>query len=474
LNDEAICTSTIAELSSKIRNGEISPIDLARLYFQRIKRLDGVLKSYITLAENQATEQATKAKQLISEGKYKGPLHGIPVAVKDVFFTEGLTTTYGSKIMANYVPQCDATAIARLKEAGAILIGKHNLSEFAGDATNQNPHFGDCRNPWDTSKIPGGSSGGSAAAVAASLCVVSLGGDTGGSVRIPASLCGVVGLKPTYGRISRYGSMTESWSLDHVGIMARSVLDSAFILESISGHDPNDPTSSNKPVPDCSSRLSTDLHGVKIGCISEYAESQYLQNEVKKSFHNALEVLTKQGATIEEISVPWIIHSKAITFVIAASDAAAELWPLVKDRLDDVTYNVRVFLEYGKLVPAEDYVRAQKMRSTLVDETRRLLKTYNLLVSPTTPSVAPTVDEFDTSQGEGAREKLVEFTTLFNATGIPAISVPCGFSGSKLPIGLQIAGRPFDELSVLNAAYAYEQNTPWHNQHPEEISTGSV
>jgi aspartyl-tRNA(Asn)/glutamyl-tRNA(Gln) amidotransferase subunit A len=449
------------ELSESIKNREILPSEVANLFFDRIGAKDSALNSYITLAEREARVLAEQYDKMISAGDYKGRLHGIPISIKDLILTKNIRTTYGSKLFSEFVPSEDATVVSRLKEAGAVILGKSNLHEFACGVTNDNPHYGTCRNPWDKKRIPGGSSGGSAVAVSASLCSGSLGGDTGGSIRIPASLCGVVGLKPTYGRVSRYGSMTESWSLDHLGPMARTVEDLLLILDAISGYDARDPSTINKQNEHFPA-LASDIRGKRIAYILEYYQDPNLDVQVRKAFDNACTVFENEGAIIEEVSIPWINSCKAPAVVIAAADAVSNLWDVVKNRLSDLTKDVRIFLEFGKTVSAEDYLKAQKIRTTIIQQMNILHKTFDLIVSPTTPNVAPELD----SRHDGLRESLIEFTILFNMTGAPAISLPCGFCDSGLPIGLQISGRPCEDSNVLEAAYLYEQRTKWHERMP--------
>jgi len=460
--DDALPYLTIRQVADRLRRRELSPVELTEAILDRIDRLDGQLNAFITVMRNEALEQARQAEQALGAGNDLGPLHGVPISLKDLYQTAGVKTTGGSKILADWVPTADATVTRRLREAGAIVVGKNNLHEFAYGATNENPHYGSARNPWDRERITGGSSGGSGAAVAAGLGYASMGSDTGGSIRCPAALCGVVGIKPTYGRVSRAGVLPLSWSLDHCGPLTRTVEDAALILNAISGQDPTDPASADRPVPDFTAGLDGKADGLRVGVIREYF-GENVQPEVASAVRAAIADLERLGAQVEEVSVPEDAYALGTWNAIGCSEATTIHEPWLNSRRDEYGPDVLERLLQGQHVTATQYLKGQRARRVLIDRVSMLFGRIDLLASPSVSIVAPTMPE---SRGVAARSQLLGFTRLFNILGLPTISVPCGSSPSGLPIGLELAGRPFDEQSVLRAAYAYEQQAGWHTRRP--------
>ncbi len=453
---------SVAEAGELIRRRKLSPVELTEACLEQIGRLDGHLNAFITVIRAEAIQTARQAAQAIAKGTYKGPLHGVPLALKDLFATAGVPTTAGSQIMADHVPAEDAEVTARLKAAGAIVLGKLNLHEFAFGATGVNPHYGPVRNPWDSDRMSGGSSSGSAAAVAAGECLAALGTDTGGSIRIPASLCGVVGLKPTYGRVSRRGVVPLSWALDHVGPLARSVEDAAIVLGAIAGRDPLDESSSAEPVPDYRRGLKGDLRGLRVGVPREHFFDK-VEEDVLEAVRAAIALLGRLGAGLLEVSLPHIAEAPAAVNAIMLPEALAYHQRWLAERADDYGDDVRQRLEIAMTVLGVHYVQAQRLRQLIVQKWQReVFERVDLLATPTTPIAAVPIEESEVQ----TTMALVRFTGPFNLTGLPAISVPCGFTQGGLPVGLQLAGRWFEEETVLRAAHAYEQATDWHKKTP--------
>jgi len=465
-----ICFMAITELAKLIKQKQISPVEVTSVFLERIEKLDYKTNAFITIMADQAITDSKKAEQEIINGDYRGSLHGIPIGLKDLYYTQGVHNTGGSKIpnWVNFIPEEDSTVTKRLRQSGAIIIGKLNMHEFAAGGTNHNPNYGSSRNPWGLDHMTGGSSGGSGAAVAASLCTAAMGSDTGGSVRIPSALCGIVGLKPTYGRVSCYGVIPLSWSQDHPGPMTKNVLDSAVLMNSIAGYDPRDPFTSKEPVPDFTKALKKGISGTKIGIPSTYFFDG-LDKEVKDSVGKAISVLTGLGAIIQEISLPHIEYSSYLKNHISMAEAANYHEQLLKVHADELTPNVRDRLELGLMLPANIYIKSQRVRSVVREDFVNTLKTVDALLTPTISITAPRIGQ-DTIEIEGKTQQLLEhlgrFTRPFNQTGLPACTVPCGFDSKGLPIGLQIVGKAFDESMVLRVAYSYEQATDWRNRRP--------
>ena len=455
---------TIRQAGELLSRREMSPVELTRAFLDRIEATDERLHSFITVLGDEALEEARTAEAEILRGGYKGPLHGIPFALKDLYDTAGIRTTAGSRVDFDRVPVEDATATARLKAAGAVLLGKLAMHEYALGGPDFTTPFEPARNPWNLAHITGGSSSGSASAVASGQCMAALGSCTGGSIRGPASLCGIVGLKPTYGRVSRAGVVTLSWSQDHCGPMTWTVEDTAFMLQAIAGHDPKDPTSSNAPVPDYSLSLKEDVRGLTIGVPRHFFfdPNPSVNPEVVSTVEKALETLGELGANLEEVNIPSLEYVRAANVIIMLSEAYAFHERNLKARPKDFGEMVRARFRIGGLLSAGDYVQAQRCRQVVKREFAEVLRKVDLLVTPTMTQPAAAFQGYDaTSTIRGP-----SFTAPFNVTGLPAISVPCGFTANGLPVGMQIAGKPFDEPTVLRAAYTYQQHARWFERRP--------
>ncbi len=476
---------TIKESATLIKEREVSPVELAELFLERISAEDGKINSYITVWEEAALDAARKAEKEISKGNYLGPLHGVPIALKDIFVTKDSRTTCGSKMLRDFVAPYNSTVAEKLMASGSVVLGKNNMDEFAMGSSNETSYFGPVRNPWDTERVPGGSSGGSAAATAANLCLASVGTDTGGSIRQPGSLCGVVGMKPTYGRVSRYGMIAFASSLDQAGPLAKTVEDAAIILSSIAGHDPMDSTSVNLPAADYTADLSADIKGLRIGIPKEYFISG-MDPEVEQSIRKAITELEALGAEIVEISLPHSRYAVSTYYIIAPSEASSNL-----ARYDGVRYTYRcenpetlrdLFFKsrsegFGDEVKRRImlgtyalstgyydayYLKAQKARTLIIEDFEKAWEKVDVIASATSPETAFRIGE---KTDDPLKMYLSDILTIpCNIAGLPGISVPCGFSSENLPIGLQIMGKPFDEQTVLNVAYAYEQSTKWYEK----------
>ena len=461
----------IARLASLIQQREVSPVEVSRAYLQRIEQHAPTLNAYITVMADEARQAAQQAEEEIAGGVYKGPLHGIPIALKDLYFTRGVRTTGGSRILADFIPEEDAGVTRWLREAGSIIIGKTNLHEFAFGVTNVNPHYGPCLNPWARERIPGGSSGGSGAAVSAGLCGAATGSDTGGSIRIPAALCGIVGLKPTYGRVSRRGILPLSWSLDHPGPMTRTVEDAALVLQAVAGWDPQDQSTSRLPVPDYRQTLEQGVEGLRVGVPQELF-FEGLDPEVQRAVEQAINHLGELGAQVQDVSIPHIREATSASMPILLSEAYTYHQQYLKTRPEEYGEDVRNRVEVGAFISATDFVQAQRVRHLLKQEMAALFEGVDVLVTPTVPIPAPEVGVFLARGQEQAletRNALSRFTSPFNVTGLPALSVPCGFTSQGLPIGLQLVGRPYEESTVLRAGHAYETTTEWHTRRPPGV-----
>jgi aspartyl-tRNA(Asn)/glutamyl-tRNA(Gln) amidotransferase subunit A len=481
-----IYSQTIKEASSAIERGDVSPVELVKAVLGRIDAIEEEVGAYVTVNRDNALEQAKQAEKSIKDG-VKRSLNGIPIAVKDNICTEGIRTTCSSKILENFMPPYESTATQRLKNEGYILIGKTNLDEFAMGSSTENSAFVHTKNPWDRSRVPGGSSGGSAAAVAADECIAALGSDTGGSIRQPAAFCGVVGFKPTYGMVSRYGLVAFASSLDQIGTLTKNVEDSAILLNIICGHDQLDSTSVSKEMPDFTSLLGHDIKGMKIGFPREYF-IEGIEREVEESVKEAIKMLESLGAIPVEISLPHTGYAIATYYVLATSEASANL-----ARYDGVRYGMRTkgkdLLDMYMKTRAEGfgaevkrriilgtyalssgyydayYRKAQQVRTLIKRDFQKAYEKVDVIVTPTTPTTAFRAGE----KTEDPLQMYLSdiFTISINLAGVPAISLPCGLTSGGLPVGLQIIGNHFDEGSVLRAAYAFEQNTDWHRNKPD-------
>ena len=459
MNESDIPYLSASRLSALIESREVSPVEAARAYLRRIDDLDFKYNAYLTVTRKQALEQAEEAEQAILRGEHRGPMHGVPVAVKDQLWTKDIRTTGGSRILADLVPEEDAAAVANLRAAGAVLLGKTNLTEFAIGG----PHsYASARNPWDLDTSAGSSSSGSGSATSAYLCATSLGEDTGGSIRFPAAWCGIVGLRPTWGRVSRYGVMGGVWSMDQVGPISRTVEDAAITLGAIAGRDPRDPYTSDAPVPDYRRALGGDLKGMRIGLVRELTHDQVVEPGVREAVVKASAVLGELGASVEEVSIPLAAHATTIFWSHLSVEPASTHARWLRERLHDYGYSNRISLLMGSVMPAQAYYKAQKLRNLIRREVHQALDRYDLLMSPTIGAPAQKVEG---TGAESARRRPYLLTFTFNLANCPAISIPCGFS-QGLPVGLQLGGRPFGEETILKAAHAYEQATPWHAMRP--------
>ena len=471
--DESICYLSATELGERIAAGEVSSAEATELYLERIARLDGNYASYITVTSERARADARQADAEIAAGNRRGPLHGVPVAVKDQFDTAGIVTTNGSTILAENVPDQDATIMSRLRDAGTVLLGKLNMSEYASGDAFRHP-YGRPRNPWDTNRNPGTSSSGSGAATAAFLCATSLGEDTGGSIRGPAAFCGLVGIRPTFGMVSRHGVFGASWSMDTAGPVSRTVTDCANTLAAIAGHDPNDPQTWDVHVPDYAAALDGNVKGLKLGIVTERVHTDANDPEVRDAVLAATQVLAGLGAEVSEVSIPLIVNSSEISYAIISSDAAMLNWDIIStERLRELDHNNQVRLLMGSVISARAYQKAARLREVLRQQILAALEEVDALIMPTSSVPATLIPD---SAGLGTKAEVIAgfkgrrgFTAPFNLANLPALSINCGFTASGLPIGLQIAGRAFDETTLFRLAYAYEQATNWSERRPPGV-----
>ncbi|HUJ17780.1 MAG TPA: Asp-tRNA(Asn)/Glu-tRNA(Gln) amidotransferase subunit GatA [Nitrospirota bacterium] len=483
-----LCQRTIHELHEMLKKGETTSAAITESVLSRIASVDDRVKAYITVTAEEARAHAAAADKRMKAGVVASPLQGIPIAVKDNMCTAGIKTTCASKILGNFVPPYDATVVARLKEAGAVLCGKPNMDEFAMGSSTENSGFFITKNPWDLARIPGGSSGGSAAATAADECIGSLGSDTGGSIRQPAACCGVVGLKPTYGRVSRYGLVAFASSLDQIGPITKDVSDTAILMNVIAGHDPKDSTSADIAKPDFTKALKRDVKGLKVGLPREYFIDG-MDPEVERAVRQAVKTLESLGAAIVDVSLPNTRYAVATYYILATSEASSNL-----ARYDGVKYGYRAaspkdLLDMYKRSRDEGfgpevkrrimlgtyalsagyydayYKKGQQVRTLIKHDFDEAFKTVDVIATPTAPTAAFKIGEKSADPLQMYLSDI--FTISVNLAGIPGISIPCGFTSANLPIGLQILGKHFDEESVIHTAYAYEQATEWHRRKPK-------
>ncbi|HYI14896.1 MAG TPA: amidase [Thermomicrobiales bacterium] len=455
---------SITELIAAFERGEVSSREATQAQLTRIDAHDDALNAFITVMAEQALAAAnhTDARRRAGE---RGTLLGVPLAVKDLFATAGVRTTAGARVLAGSVPDETATAVQRLEDAGAVILGKTNMMEFAYGYPH--PDFGETRNPWDTTRTAGGSSGGSAAAVAAGLAYGALGSDTGGSIRSPACYCGITGLKPTYGRVSRAGVVPLAWSLDHCGPMTRTARDAALIFDAIAGHDPRDPASASEPFVPTAPDVGHSVKGLRIGVIQQYVE-RYAQPEVRRVAEAALAVLPGLGVELVPIEPDYVPLVGPVIMPLVQAEATAYHWQTLLDRPDDYSNNTRDNLRLGATILAKDYLHAQRVRRQMQAEVDAALQTYDALIFPTQPIVAPLLGAYDMPDTGEADVLDVEigYTGLANLTGHPAVSFSCGFTDAGLPVGLQLTGRSFDEATILAIAHAYQHATDWHTRRP--------
>jgi aspartyl-tRNA(Asn)/glutamyl-tRNA(Gln) amidotransferase subunit A len=459
------------ELAALVKSKQISPVELTRAYLDRIHALNGKVNAFITITDDAALARAGAAEKEIAAGRYRGPLHGIPYAPKDILATKGVRTTNGSKVTAGWVPDYESTVTARLNRAGAIMVGKLNLLEFAmGSGVDSG--FGPARNPWDLAYSPSGSSSGSGAALIADMIPLSIGTDTGGSIRGPAANCGIVGLKQTYGRVSRFGVTTLSWSLDHVGPMTRSVRDAAAMLQVVAGADRRDPTAARRPVPDYGAALTGDVKGLKIGVPSNYF-FEHAQPEVERAVRAAIDQLKSMGATAVEVQVPHAKYAGSAGWIIAMADAACFHEKRLRETPGLFDPLVRERLEAAKFYPATDYIKSQRIRAILMEEMRDVFRRCDVMAVPGSGSLpsrldAPEIAASDVKPGSSPSAYRAGNTFIGNMTGLPAMVVPCGFSAGPpvFPITIMFYGRPFGEPDIFRVGDAYERATAWHRRRP--------
>jgi aspartyl-tRNA(Asn)/glutamyl-tRNA(Gln) amidotransferase subunit A len=482
----SLAALTLCDAGKKLRAGEISSVELTKAVFERIAATEARIHAYLTLDREAALDQAQRADAHLRAKDSNSALLGIPIALKDNFLTRGLRTTCASKILGEFVPPYDATTVHRLRNTGAVIVGKTNLDEFAMGSSVENSAFFPTHNPWNLERIPGGSSGGSAAAVAADQCIAALGTDTGGSIRQPAACCGIVGLKPTYGRVSRYGIIAFASSMDQVGPLTKDVRDSALLLEAIAGHDPADSTSSGCAVPHYGSALTGDIKGLRVGIPKEYFITG-MQSDVERAVRLAIDQLQKHGAVIEEISLPHTEYAVAVYYIVATAEASSNLarydgmrygdradardltetYMITRDKGFGAEVKRRIMLgTYALSAGYYDayYLKAQRVRTLIKDDFDRAFERCDAIVTPTAPTTAFKL-------GEKTQDPLQMYlsdiyTISVNLAGLPALSLPCGFDDDGLPIGMQIIGKLFDEAIILRLAHHYEQATEWHKKKP--------
>jgi aspartyl-tRNA(Asn)/glutamyl-tRNA(Gln) amidotransferase subunit A len=464
----ALAELSVAALVRALRAHETTALAVVEAYLARIAALDGRFHAFVTLCADDALAAARAADAALARGA-AGPLAGVPVAIKDLLVVRGVRRTNGSAAFADDAPaRADAGAVARLRAAGAIVIGTTHLHELAYGPTGVNPMLGTPVNPWSEARVPGGSSSGSGVAVAARLVPAALGTDTGGSIRVPSSLCGVSGLKPTYGRVSRAGVTPLAWTLDHVGPLARSAEDLALLLGVLAGHDAADASSARVPVADYAAALDRPLRGTRVGVPRDFVGAM-VEDDVARGFEAALGDLGRAGVAVSDVGIPALFHTGPALGAGILAEASAALRPLLGERVARVGPETRIYLELGKLVSAQHYLAAQRLRSRLYDETLAALDGVDVLATPTTPLAAPCPGEMAVRIGDrdvGVVEALCRFTGPFNLTGLPALTVPCGFTASGLPLGLQLVGRPFGEAALLAIGHGWQRETDWHARRP--------
>lgn len=467
MTNELMCL-TLAEVSELIKQKSVSPVEVTTQALEQIEQHADDLKAFISHDPELALAAAREAEQEIARGRYRGALHGIPIALKDNIYLRNQVTTMGSKIHRNFVPSYDATVAVKLRDAGAVILGKTNMHEYALGVTTDNPHFGTCRNPWDLDRTPGGSSGGSAAAVAGSMALGALGTDTSGSIRIPAAACGLVGLKPTYGRVSKYGCFPEAWTLDHVGALTGTVTDAAIMLDAISGYDVHDHTSVGTAPPEFRNALSTDIRDCVIGVEEEFYFHN-IDDGIALIVRAGIDRLRELGATILPVKLPTLQHCVWALTIIDSSETTSVHEATLASRASDYGEDVRFLLECGTLPTAVDYVHAQQLRRRIQLDFAEAFKGVDAIISPTLPIRTPLIGEtssdingtpFDTV------ESVMRLVGPANLVGLPSMSVPCGLLDG-LPIGLELIGRPFGEQTILDLGLAFESTDPLDGAHPE-------
>ena len=458
----------VEELAPLIEKKEVSPVELTEAILNHAEATEGKINAYMEIYREDALEDAKKAEEEIVNGNYRGMYHGIPMGIKDNVYFKDKVTTMSSKIHKDFVSDYDATVIKKLRNAGVVFTGKVSMHEYAWGITNNNPHYGAVKNPWNLEKIPGGSSGGSGAAVAVGSSVASLGTDTAGSIRIPSSANGIVGLKQTFGRVSKYGVYPLAWSLDHVGPMTRTVKDAAGLLQIIAGFDPNDPTTVNVPVDDYVGKITGDVKDLVIGIEEDYYFNE-VDSEIEKLVRAGIQKLVDQGAKVQVVKIPTLKYAEWAELVTSLSEASAIHHSDMLTRPDDFGHDIRMLFELGELPSAVDYLQAQQVRRQLKHDFRKAFEQVDILAMPTLPILPNDIGD-DWADLNGKKVDLIDNIIRFmgpgNLTGLPALSVPCGFS-QGLPVGMQLMGPAFGEAAILNAGYAFEQTNPLENRKPD-------
>jgi aspartyl-tRNA(Asn)/glutamyl-tRNA(Gln) amidotransferase subunit A len=448
---------TLRQAAQALRERRVSCVELTQAALTRIERLNPALNAFLSVFPQRALERAALADQELASGKDRGPLHGVPIGLKDLFDMRGVRTSAGSPVYENYIPAQDSAVVQKLEGAGAVIVGKLNLHELAYGITSDNPHYGAVHNPWGLDRIPGGSSGGSGAAVAADLVFAAMGSDTGGSIRVPAAFCGVVGLKPTYGRVSRFGTIPLAFSLDHMGPLTRDVRDAGIVLNVIAGFDARDASSARRPVPDHVPAEECSIRGLAIG-LPETFFFERLDAEVDSAVRGALARAASLGAEITPVHLPDLAVGNTVGQIILLAEAAAWMEPHLEHR-ERFGADVFELLQQGRLLPATDYINAQRLRRKINEQFRSLWKSVDCLMIPSTPMTAPQIGETTVRLAgteENVRAAATRFMRPFNVLGLPAVSIPCGLSAAGLPIGLQIVGPHFHESLILRVAAALE------------------
>lgn len=461
----------VEELADLIKSKSLSPVELTEAILDHTEATEGRINAYMEVYKDDALAEAKKAEEEINNGNYKGMYHGIPMAIKDNVYFKDKVTTMSSKIHKDFVSDYDATVVSKLREAGVIFTGKLSMHEYAWGITNNNPHYGAVKNPWNFEKIPGGSSGGSGAAVATGSSVATLGTDTAGSIRIPSSANGIVGLKQTFGRVSKYGVYPLGFTLDHVGPMTRTVKDAAGLLEVIAGFDANDPTSINTPVDQYLAKTTGDVKNLVIGVEEDYFFNR-VDTEIEKLVRDGIKKLEEQGAKIKEVKIPTLKYAEWAELITSLSEASTIHHSDMLVRPEDFGHDIRMLFELGELPSAVDYLQAQQVRRQLKQEFNQVFKEVDILAMPTLPILPNNIgDDWADLNGEKVDliDNIIRFMGPGNLTGLPALSVPCGFS-QGLPVGMQFMGPAFGEAAILNAGYALEQTNPMNNKKPDILT----
>lgn len=461
---------SLAQAARMVKSREISPVELVGASLDRIKAVDGRLSAYISVFDDEARKVAKAAETMIMAGHDLGPLHGIPIALKDNLAVKGFRTTAGSKILKDWIPDHDATVTERLRRAGSIFVGKLNMHEFAWGGTSDNPHYGAVRNPWDTERFPAGSSGGSGVAVAARTCYGSIGTDTGGSIRLPSAINGVVGIRPTYGRVSNFGIIPLAWSMDTAGPMTRTVEDCAIMFNAIAGHDPKDASTSRASTTDYTEALDRGVKGLRIGVVPGYF-FHHLQQPVHDAVKGALKTLEGLGAEVVDVNIENIHGNISAQLTIEAAEPSTYHQRWLREQPENYGADVRSLLEIGEMLLATHYLQAQRYRTLLRQEFLEAFKKVDVFICPTLPFTATKVGAMKVVIENGVEEDMLsaimQFTGVPSLTGLPSLNVPCGFDPDGLPVGMQIIGRPFDEAFLFRIGAAFQSATDFHKRAPK-------